>query len=89
MASMIYNLSVANRFKKDFDILDESLKKRIKKQLEPLRTSPYLGKRLHGNLKGFFSLRIGKYRIVYAVDEKSKSVILYFLGHRKGIYDRY
>lgn len=40
-------------------------------------------------MKGFFSMRVGAYRVVYTIDESAKRVLLYFLGHRKGIYDRY
>lgn len=89
MDSTHYEIQVTNRFKKDFQALENKLKDSIKKELEILKTNPYSCKRLHGNLKGFFSMRIGKYRIVYTIDEKSKTVILYFLGHRKGVYDRY
>ena len=90
MASMNYEIKITNRFKKDFESLkDEKLKIRMKKELETLKIDPYPHKRLHGNLKGFFSLRIGKHRVVYTINEKNKQVLLYFLGHRKGIYDRY
>ena len=88
MASMTYEISATSRFKRDLDSFDETFKTSIKKELEILKANPYSGKRLHGNLKGFLSLRIGKYRAVYSVDDNSRKVILYFFGHRKGIYDK-
>ncbi len=90
MTSPIYEVKFTTRFKKDFDgLADPELRARIRVQLDALRAEPFANKRLHGNLKGCFSLRVGSHRAVYMVDERSRMITLLFLGHRRGVYDRY
>jgi len=40
---------------------------------------------LTGGLKGMFKLRIGDWRVVYKVE--GETAIIYFVGHRREIYD--
>jgi len=54
--------------------------------IRKLETNPYLGKPLRGELVGKRSLRVGDYRVIYAVDEDKKVVILFTVGHRKAVY---
>jgi len=54
--------------------------------IRKLETNPYLGKPLRGELMGKRSLRVGDYRVIYAVDEDKKVVILFTVGHRKAVY---
>jgi len=56
--------------------------------LEILETEPYSTKALHGILKGKFSLRVGKYRVVYRIDDDKKEVILRYVDHRGVVYKR-
>jgi len=51
-----------------------------------LESNPRLGKPLRGALTGKWSLRAGNYRLIYVIDEKENSVILYSIRHRKGAY---
>jgi mRNA interferase RelE/StbE len=41
---------------------------------------------LHGDLAGLRKLRVGDYRIVYAVDEARRAVVIVRLGHRHNVY---
>lgn len=55
--------------------LKEKLKVVIRGQVAP---DPRCGKRLVGDLSGFFSLRLSyKDRIVYSVDDKTRTVIIH------------
>lgn len=45
-----------------------------------------MGKRLHGDLKEKFSLRVGKMRIIYTVSEKDKVVYVIAIGPRRSVY---
>ncbi|MBU0953607.1 MAG: type II toxin-antitoxin system RelE/ParE family toxin [Nanoarchaeota archaeon] len=87
MTSARYEVLVTRRFQKSFKTLDHETQSRIKKTLPSLASDPSLGKPLHGPLKLKRSLRVGKYRVVYEVDEKRKVVTLFGVGPRKGIYD--
>jgi mRNA interferase RelE/StbE len=41
---------------------------------------------LVGPLKGYFKLRAGDYRIVYAVNRTERLLIIHDVGHRKNVY---
>lgn len=56
-------------------------------KIEKLKDSPYLGKRLAGNLFGLWKLRIDKYRILYKIMENKLIIIILDIGHRKDIYN--
>jgi mRNA interferase RelE/StbE len=43
-------------------------------------------KHLTGDLAGFFTRRVGDYRIVYLIDSFNQSVDICLIGHRKDIY---
>lgn len=64
----------------------EVIKKAIK---ERLRTHPYDFKALSGKkYKGLYRLRISDFRIIYRIDEKTKSVTILAIGHRRLIYQK-
>jgi len=83
---MKYEIRATKRFERDFRRLTKEMKVRIDSAIRGLQENPYLGKFLHGDLKGKRSLRIGDYRVIYAVDEESKTIALIAAGHRKGVY---
>jgi mRNA interferase RelE/StbE len=61
---ILYKSSVARDLKK-FDPKD---KQRIMHQIEEvLGSDPKRGERLHGEFDGLFELRVGDYRVVYAL----------------------
>ncbi len=82
MFSIIFDKKAATYFKK----LDSENKIRIGKKLEDLKINPELGKSLTGNLSGLWSLRIGKYRLVYQIKNQELVIFILDLGHRKNIY---
>ncbi len=45
-----------------------------------------LGTPLKGNLKGFYRYRIGKYRVIYVIDQPEKKIIILNVNHRIKIY---
>lgn len=42
--------------------------------------------RLAGNLKDFYKLREGDYRVIYQILHDEKTVIIHTIGHRREIY---
>jgi mRNA interferase RelE/StbE len=74
-------------FSKQFDKLPKSIKEQVLKGLEKSATDPYAGTKLRGKLKGLWRWRIGKYRVIYAIDEKEKNIVFLDVGLRKSIYD--
>ena len=41
---------------------------------------------LSGNLSRFYKLRVGDYRVIYSLDQNSKTIIIEKVGHRREIY---
>jgi len=50
-----------------------------------LRDSPY-GKKLAGEFKGLYSLRVGVFRIIYGIYKKDKNVFIIKIKYRKEVY---
>jgi len=65
---------------------DIQIKRRLDSVLRRLKTDPYLGKALRGELSGKWSLRIGDYRVIYTINEDERTVMLYHVKHRKTAY---
>ncbi len=62
--------------------------RRIRKLIKQLKDNPELGKKLIMELSGFRSLRIGKYRAIYAVNRNKHIISILEVGHRKEVYDK-
>ena len=59
---------------------------RLVKVINSLTYDPFLGKALHGNKKGCYSVREGDYRIIYEIHMDDKMIHVIAVGHRKEIY---
>lgn len=83
---MPYSLNFTHGWEYNFKRLDKLTKERVEEVLLVLMEHPYSGKQLIGNLKGFWSCRVGAYRIIYTIDELRKEVSVQAVGQRKNIY---
>jgi len=81
-----YNVVLSRQAERVFKKLDGKEKRNVSECLISLEENTYAGKRLHGDLKENFSLRIGKLRIIYTVSEKDKVVFIIAVGPRKSVY---
>ena len=64
-------------------------KKLIKFALNELRQAPYSGHNLQEELSGFKSYSSKRYRILYKVNDEEHIIEVYYIGHRKDIYEQY
>ena len=64
-------------------------KKVIRDALDRLRQGPYAGDDLQEELAEFKSLKPKRFRIVYNVDDDHQMVKVYFVGHRRDVYDQF
>jgi len=69
--------------------LHPETKKLMRSAIEDLRTNPYLGDELHEELAGFSSYKPGRYRILYKFDEDRNVIDVYYVGHRRDVYDQF
>lgn len=75
------------QFKKDLAKLDKSARDRILKKIFELEKIPELGKRLIGI--DIWSLRIGKYRVLYKIKQKELQILVLTVEHRKKAYSKF
>jgi mRNA interferase RelE/StbE len=51
-----------------------------------IRENQRSGKRLVGELTGLYSARRGDYRIIYAIDDEARVVVVHRIQHRGSVY---
>lgn len=83
---MTFKLLYHDEVKKDKEKLDEKLKERIKTAIETRLTSApqQYCEPLRKNLKGYWKLRVGDYRVVFKIEKKE--VWIFGIIHRKEVY---
>ena len=57
--------------------------------LNQLAQDPRQGKPLKGELKGYWSFRVGVYRILYLIRDNEIEVHVLRIQHRKEVYERF
>ncbi|OGQ36980.1 MAG: hypothetical protein A3F16_03825 [Deltaproteobacteria bacterium RIFCSPHIGHO2_12_FULL_43_9] len=62
------------------------IRTRLLNAISKLSTSPFLGKRLKGDLGDYYSYRVGNYRVVYLVRQREIQVEIVRVAHRKEVY---
>jgi Txe/YoeB family toxin of toxin-antitoxin system len=76
---MAYEVRFTKEARKDIEKLTPKLKQKLKRIIgETISIAPYTGKRLVGDLAGFFSIRLSyQDRIVYAIDDERNIVYIH------------
>lgn len=85
MWSIVYHQD----FKNDVVKIPKNIRLRIQKAIENrLMVDPVsFGDPLRRVLKGYRKFRVGHYRLIYKLEQKT--IIVLFLGHRKNVYDEF
>ena len=75
--------------KEDIPVLPKKVRARIQKAIEEkLVTRPEVfGKPLRRSLKGYRKLRVGDYRVIFRIDERT--VKIFVIRHRSVVYEDY
>jgi mRNA interferase RelE/StbE len=60
----------------------------IRSAIEEIRKNPLLGDDLQEELAGFKSYKPGRYRILYKFNADDNSVDVYYVGHRRDVYEQ-
>ena len=73
--------------KDDAAVIAKAVRERIRSAIATrLTTEPALyGKPLRGTLAGYWKLRVGDWRVVYAI--RDNEVIVFAIKHRSHVYD--
>lgn len=67
--------------------LHPDLKRAIKSAIRAIASDPEFGEPLLRELRGLRKYRVRRFRIVYAVDHKARTIRLMAIGHRRSIYE--
>jgi len=82
-----YTLKIDDKVIRELRRIDRTWQKRILNKMKTTLTKdPYSGKKLVGNLSPFWRLRVGDYRVIYAIEEEIVTVEVIKVKHRKEIY---
>lgn len=82
----MYALELKTKAQKELESLPKRDQQRVFSALQVLRENPWAGKQLQGQYEGLRSLRMGPYRILYAVDHGIITVTVVKIAHRKDVY---
>jgi mRNA interferase RelE/StbE len=80
---LLYSETSRNQIKN----LHPEIKPIIRSRLDRLQKKPFSGKRLEKELSGYRSLRARRFRIIYKLNEETKTIEIHYVGHRKDIYE--
>ena len=83
---MTYQIIIQRHAEKELDALEPPVHKRIVTRLLALEDNPRPTgiKKLQGQES--YRLRVGDYRILYTIDDKSKKIFIMSVGHRREVY---
>ena len=72
-----------------YDRMEEVYKQRLQRAIRELEADPFSSKKvkkLHGELKGLYRYRIGRFRILYRIMEKDREVRILAIASRGDVY---
>jgi len=83
---MPYKARFSRIFLKKEERLPSDVKPRVVEALREILMNPHVGVPLVGPLKGLWRVRIGKYRVIYEINEKEEIVVFHDVDLRKRVY---
>lgn len=81
-----YTLIIAKRAKQSAESAPKFIKEKIVRRLGLLALNPYQGKRLEGEWKSCYAIRVWPYRIIYRIEKEKLIVFVLKIDHRKDVY---
>jgi YafQ family addiction module toxin component len=87
--NLAYDIEIGDKLRKKLEKLekkDKSVYNAIIKKTLQIADNPYIGKPLHGKLKGKSRVHIGHFVLIYGIDEKERRVIFLDFTHHDEAY---
>jgi mRNA interferase RelE/StbE len=83
-----YRVSVLDAAERELVHLDKSVAQRIVKRVEwlALNLEEINPEALKGSFADLFKLRVGDYRVIYAILDNEHRIIIHSVGYRREIY---
>lgn len=84
-----YLIVVARSAQKDLDSLPTEISSRLYPRIEALANEPRPDgcRKLKGE-KNSWRIRVGDYRVIYSIDDETRSIDIIKVRHRREVYDR-
>ena len=84
----MFEIQFSNKALKELKNLPRPISKRIFEKISLLKENPFQQniKKLSG--QPYFRLRVGDYRVIFAIWKKEFRILVIKIGHRKKIYKR-
>lgn len=86
MPRPLYTLRVTPDLADLIRSLHPKLKRKLRAALEQIAAEPHLGKSLKDELEGLWSLRLGRFRVIYRIGA-GRDIDLVAFGPRERIYE--
>ncbi|MBM4299685.1 MAG: type II toxin-antitoxin system mRNA interferase toxin, RelE/StbE family [Deltaproteobacteria bacterium] len=67
--------------------LPPEIKRLVRSNIDSLLKNPTSGTELTGDLEGYRSLRVRRYRIIYRINDAAHYLEFYHVGHRRDVYE--
>jgi len=83
---MLYKVSIKRSAEREMDYLTPIIHKRISDKILSLSLNPRPKGYTKLTTTEGYRIRVGSYRILYTIDDKTKHIVIYSVGHRKEIY---
>lgn len=85
----MYKIEYVSSVTEDLSSISKANKDQIRKAIEKkLSINPIeFGKPLQYSLKCLRRLRVGDYRVIFLIEEDTKTVLIVKIGHRREVYD--
>lgn len=82
-----YRIVFKPSVRKDFRDLSKPIVERVLVRIDGLAENPRprQSAKLTGT-EGLYRLRVGDYRVIYAVDDETKTVMIHYARHRRDAY---
>ena len=82
-----YNIVFKPSIEKDLRSLPKSVIARVLRQTETLRENPFPRQSVKlAGAEQLYRIRVGDYRVVYAVDKEVQEIIVQYIRHRREVY---
>ena len=85
----MWTVKISNQVSRFYVKLSSKEQQRLAAAFDCLREDPRSGKPLKGELSGYWSYRVGVYRIIYKIGDSEIVVYVLRLQHRKEVYERF
>jgi len=81
-----YSIRIKKSAAKELAAIDKPNRLRIIDAIDDLKSNPYRGSVLKGDLSGLRRVRVGDYRVIYELNQGELLILVIRVAHRREVY---